>query len=452
MRIRSMVLCGLLAGLGATLPGCAAAPTKVANLPPNATPEGRADVPTTAGPPTASSNNWMFPQDKQKTRPETFVKYARLEEQRGNYELARSNYDKALQAQPKNVDAVVGLARLDHLAGYSEDAEKRLLEAAKRDTRSTVPLVALGQLYTEQERYADALTMLNKAATLAPNDKNIKFHLGVTSHKAGQPEQSLAFFKQAVGEAAAHYNMGLLLHERGDFARAEEHVSLALAKNPALTGAQSFFDQVRRDREAQRTQIAGKGGSVGTAARPVAGRGGPPVHVGMSQTAPGGRASTVAAGRGSDPSPRPTSTGGTAHVPQITAAGEAPAPRSHTTVASHVAAHTVNITPGATAGSNSGGVVDDRGGYQPTGAYSGSGAGVMTAGGPHGGGRGSFSPTNNASFGGYHPYDPSGTATGPFAGRPAASRGGPHSGPNSGAPSFLTEQQWEQWENQRLSQ
>ncbi|MCH7688004.1 MAG: tetratricopeptide repeat protein, partial [Planctomycetes bacterium] len=57
--------------------------------------------------------------------------HAKLQEQQGNLDSARTSYEIALSHNSKSVDALLGLARLDQLAGRMDKAEKGYLKALK---------------------------------------------------------------------------------------------------------------------------------------------------------------------------------------------------------------------------------------------------------------------------------------------------------------------------------
>jgi hypothetical protein len=55
----------------------------------------------------------------------------------------------------------------------------------------------------------------------------------------------------AVGEAAAHYNLGIILHEQGDLLASEQAFEAALLQNPHLDQAQKWLKDVRREQTEQ---------------------------------------------------------------------------------------------------------------------------------------------------------------------------------------------------------
>lgn len=329
--------------------------------------------------PTAKNSN-------AKISPRTYLAYARLQESRGNQADARNSYEKVLADNPKSVDALLGLARLDQLAGRTADAERRYIEAARLESRSPRTLDALGQFYTDQGRWSEAVPTLNQAIQAAPEEKNYRYHLAMALAKAGQFDQAGPHFIQSVGPAAAHYNIGLILYEQGNLAASEQQFVQAIVKDPQLDSAQYWLDEVRREQE---TQIA--------LANTSASAGVPAIAAYQSSSL-----QPSAAQRPQQQPPQATlspRTAATAGVPHNGASG-----------GPHIAAGTPSRrAPSAWSNGPQQGAAPVVAGYSPRQAT---------------------------------PAQPAGHSTSASPSAPAAAQQTP--------PNTLTPQQWEQWNNQRL--
>ena len=196
-------------------------------------------------------------------------------EQQGQATEARESYEKVLRKDSHSIEAMVGLARLDSLAGRTEDAEKKLKEAERLAPKSPVVQAAYGQFYADRKDYPEALARFQQALRDAPENQSIRTQYAQTLARAGNFDQSLAQFTQAVGEPAAYYNLGLILHEQGRDEEAEEQFVEALTRNPKLTQAQVWLDSLRDERErvtqasARSTARASRGGVAQTNAYPA---------------------------------------------------------------------------------------------------------------------------------------------------------------------------------------
>ena len=175
--------------------------------------------------------------------------YALWHEQEGNLVEARNSYERVLDESSKNVDAMIGLARLDIALGRMDDAEKRLFKAQKLAPKNSQVAVSLGQYYAAKNDLPHALEQMQLARQLSPYDPAFAYHLGHIQAKMGDVSAALASFTEAVGPAEAHYNLAYMLHEKGDLPGAEEHLQRAISLKPELPQAQSLLLAVRQERQ-----------------------------------------------------------------------------------------------------------------------------------------------------------------------------------------------------------
>lgn len=173
--------------------------------------------------------------------------YARLMEDVGQFVEARRHYGEISKEQPKNVDALLGLARLDMLVGEYEAAEVALKKAVKLAPDSPAAQSALGALYANQGDWSRAVDPLTKAMLAAPQDSHHRFQLAVALTRCGDVDSAMPHFIRSVGDAEAHYNVGLILYETGRVDEAERHFQIAVAKKPELTQARTWLTHLRPD-------------------------------------------------------------------------------------------------------------------------------------------------------------------------------------------------------------
>lgn len=222
-----------------------------------------------------------------KATPKLRLAYARMQEKQGNLPEARSAYTQMLAEDRKSVEALIGMARVDQLAGQTTDAEQGYLKAIKVAPKSPVANAALGQFYADQKKWDQSVAAFQTALQSAPNDTYCRHQLAISLAKSGKIEQSLPHFAKSVGEAAAHYNVGLLLHDKGDLAAAETHFLAATTQNPQLSEAQYWLDEIRREKQMRGVIAQGPGAGLSAASgSPVSQVAG---NSGSQVTAPGTR-------------------------------------------------------------------------------------------------------------------------------------------------------------------
>jgi Tfp pilus assembly protein PilF len=177
--------------------------------------------------------------------------YAKLSEQTGNYATARESYETALRQNQQTEEAILGLARLDLLAGRHAEAERRFKKAVEVAPTSPLTNEALGQFYLTQNRYAEAAAQLQRGLSVAPDSKRLRHKLGIALARGGNIVAAEPQFVQAVGDAEADYNIGLILYEQGHTAEAEQRFLQAVLKKPTLAPAQHWLDTVRQEQDAK---------------------------------------------------------------------------------------------------------------------------------------------------------------------------------------------------------
>ena len=170
--------------------------------------------------------------------------HAKLQERQGNLDLARTSYEIALIHNSKSVDAVLGLARLNQLAGRMDKAEKGYLKALKMQPNNPQAFDAAGQFYASQDQWDESVELLKSAMMAAPDESTYRYHLAVALASSGKINEAMPHFVKTIGEAEAHYNVGYILHERGDLAGAKQQLAQAVLKKPKLTVARKLLDEL----------------------------------------------------------------------------------------------------------------------------------------------------------------------------------------------------------------
>lgn len=168
-----------------------------------------------------------------KKNPEkTLLAWARYQEDIGEYAEARRKYHELQIAYPNNIEAALGLARIEVLTGRTRQAEEILRGVAQRHPENIDVRLAFGRLYSQQERWDDAIRSFEEACELQPNDQTCRYELGIALAQSHQFDPALAHLTFAVGEPAAHYNIGYILNQQGRHADAVEWFRTSLQRHP----------------------------------------------------------------------------------------------------------------------------------------------------------------------------------------------------------------------------
>ena len=162
----------------------------------------------------------------------SLLAWARWQEDVGEYGEARKKYRELLLAYPDNIEAQLGLARIELSCGRVKQAEDILTELAmQRPTNAPVRL-ELGRLYTQQEHWQKAIAAFEEASAIDRENQVCRYELGVAFARCHRYDQALSHLTYAVGESAANYNIGYVLHEQGNAAEAAEWFRNALQTHP----------------------------------------------------------------------------------------------------------------------------------------------------------------------------------------------------------------------------
>lgn len=199
---------------------------------------------------------WRSPSDELKDPERMHEAHAKLSEQNGDYNTARTSYETALELNEQSYEAVLGLARLDLLGGKLPEAERNFLKAFELAPTNQQVIEAVGQFYLTQDRFQESAQYLQRGLDLAPGNRRLHYRMGLALARQGNVAQSEPHFIQAVGEAESDYNIGLILYERGELGPAVHRFQQAVLKKPTLAQAQHWLDTVRNELSSQ-TQMAG---------------------------------------------------------------------------------------------------------------------------------------------------------------------------------------------------
>ncbi len=156
-------------------------------------------------------------------------------------DLARRAYQQALRLDPDYLPAYEGLARLYITIKDYPRAVETYQKAIKKHDQESRLWFELGMCYARQKQWDLAIDNLRNASRLDPENRQYANTLGFCLARAGRYDESLACFRQAVGEAMAHYNLARMLEHLQQPERSREELQLALQVQPDLEPARQML-------------------------------------------------------------------------------------------------------------------------------------------------------------------------------------------------------------------
>jgi tetratricopeptide (TPR) repeat protein len=176
----------------------------------------------------------------------------------GNLESSQRLYNRILQGEPNNVDALLGSASISAQKGESDAAARNYLKVLQVDPGNALaqagmigmigradPLAAetrvkqliarepsaylyftLGNVYVDQNRWPDAQQAYFQAHQLQPDNPDYAYNLAVGLEHVGQPKLALNYYRRATQLAAAkgraNFSTGAALERIGQLERVGE--------------------------------------------------------------------------------------------------------------------------------------------------------------------------------------------------------------------------------------
>ena len=183
--------------------------------------------------------------NKLKNPAKVHLAYGGWHEQAGELQEARKSYMKVLESNPKDLEAILGLARIDEAVEQYDECDKWLEKAQKYHPKDPRTFVALGRTHAARKEWHEALDNMRVAKKLSPYEAIYDYHLAEVEARSGDYQSALEHFTRAVGAAEANYNVGHILYENGRAKEAEFHFKKALQLKPDLKPAQMALAEIQ---------------------------------------------------------------------------------------------------------------------------------------------------------------------------------------------------------------
>ena len=179
----------------------------------------------------------------------TMLKFARWSEEKGDHAEAKERYQDVLADNPENVEARLGIARVEFATGRKAEAEEILKLTAHRHPDEAEVWIERGRVQSAQEQWGAAVQSLTKAVQLQPSSQEAQYELGLALARSDRLDEAQSHLAQAVGESPALYNIGYVLYEADRPEEAAHWFDRALKSHPderTRTMARRMLKDIKR--------------------------------------------------------------------------------------------------------------------------------------------------------------------------------------------------------------
>jgi serine/threonine protein kinase/Tfp pilus assembly protein PilF len=166
-----------------------------------------------------------------------YATLGRIHNDSGNHDLASTEFRHALDLDPLNADALIGIAYAQEATGQIAEAEATYKKAVALRPDYWDSYNTLGLFYHRQHRLEEAATQLKEAVKLTPDNSLAYDNLAAVYLSGGSP-QDLVAAEQALRKSvdisptyAAYANLGYLYLQQDRYADAAESTRKALQLN-----------------------------------------------------------------------------------------------------------------------------------------------------------------------------------------------------------------------------
>ena len=152
------------------------------------------------------------------------------------YESARASYEEAVKHNPKSPALLLTLARLEASRGDNAKAKEYIARSLQQKNNYTDAIFLLAQIQVAEGNLKDAVSSVEAASVIAPNDSGVFFQLGLLRYNVKDFEGAVSAFSRAVevtpSYANAKYFLGLSHQRLGNLPEAVQQFKDLKVTNP----------------------------------------------------------------------------------------------------------------------------------------------------------------------------------------------------------------------------
>lgn len=201
------------------------------------------NVVTSSAPVSLPEKDQLSLSNKPRTGSDLYLLNAKMYEQNNNIDAAKSQYEKALELEPKNYEVMLAYAHMNDRAGKFDEAAKLYQRAIAVQPKQPTAYNDLGLCLARVNRYDDAVKNLNKAIEIQPQKALYRNNLATVLVQQNKVNEAVTQLSAVNPPAVAHYNVAFLLQRRGDLNAATQHMVTAAQLDPNFAAARQWLQE-----------------------------------------------------------------------------------------------------------------------------------------------------------------------------------------------------------------
>jgi len=181
--------------------------------------------------------------DPRTATPELFIGLAQISHRAGNVTQARQYYQQALALNPTHLEALLGAARMEDRERQLDVAQMLYQRAATAYPRNATALNDLALCLARRNDLQGARQALQQAIQVEPTKPLYRNNIAKVLVELNQQNEALAQLSAVHAPAAAQYNLGVLLSQKGREREAIERFTQANKLDPSFEPARIALTQ-----------------------------------------------------------------------------------------------------------------------------------------------------------------------------------------------------------------
>jgi tetratricopeptide (TPR) repeat protein len=157
---------------------------------------------------------------------------------------ARQGFQKALQQDPKNPTALLGLAQYHARLGERHKALEIFQRYLRYYPHDNQVRHQLALVHAQWKDWEGAVRWCDEALHRDPESRSIRKTKGFCLARAGRYEEALATFLEIMPESLARYHLARVLEHMGHVDASRHHLQLALQADPSCEQARQFLAEL----------------------------------------------------------------------------------------------------------------------------------------------------------------------------------------------------------------